>query len=174
MRSVILRYGLYTGLLVIVYMNLFYRIFNPYFNNSGKYVFIGFAGILSCLSICYLGIMHYRDRQNQRIISFRKALTIGCSIVTLGALLYLGYYAIDYHFIKPSLLEKDIAYQLRSEIVNNLTPVKLEQLTNRLHHYRSNYSTPTLFIFYTIADLLIIGYFLSFVSALILKKKKKT
>ena len=173
MKKIVLKYGLITGVFITLFLISYYILIYPFLIKNSEYCSLGLFGLLGSFSMVFFGILEYRDKLNNHVISFKEAFTIGFLISLMGSLIYLTYYIIDYNFFKPSLLEREISYQLRPEKIEHLNKEKIQDLTDRLRIYREDFHNPFYFVLYTVGDALPFGIFLTLTSAFILKRKAK-
>ena len=173
MKNIILKYGLITGVFITLFLIFYYTLFYTFLIKNQEYCSLGLIGLLGSFSMVFFGIVEYRDKINNHVISFKRAFTIGFLISFMGSLIYLAYYTIDYNFFKPSLLDREIAFQSRPEKIEHLSKEKIQALTDRLRIYREDFHNPFYFVLYTIGDALPFGIFLTLTSAFILKRKVK-
>ena len=84
MKNSILKFGSYGALLgggiFVVSHYLFSNI------NFDTLEIFGYASIIGSLSFIYFGIKHYRDKENNGIVSFGKAIVIGLAISAIVGL----------------------------------------------------------------------------------------
>lgn len=173
MKSIILKYGLITGILITLFLIFYYTLFYSFLIKNNEYCSLGLIGLLGSFSMVFFGILEYRDKINNHVISFKKAFSIGFLISLMGSFIYLAYYTIDYNFFKPSLLEREIIYQSRPEKIEHLSKEKIQALTDRLYAYKEDLHNPFYFVLYTFSDALPFGVFVTLTSSLILKRKSK-
>lgn len=173
MKRIIIKYGIITGVILTLFMIFYYTIFYAILKENSEYCSLGLAGLLGSFCVSFFGILEYRDKVNNHFISFKKAFYLALMISLVGILIYLVYFTFDYHFMHPSLLESEIAFQSRPERVEQLSKLKDHAVIERIAEYKENYKKPLYFVFYTTIDLIPFGVFLSLISALLLKRKPK-
>ena len=173
MKKILLKYGIITGILITSFIFFYFIIFYPLLIENSEYCSLGLIGLIGVFLPSFFGIMEYREKINNRYITFKKALIIGLLIALIGILLYLLYFTFDYHFMHPSLLDREIAFQTRPERIEELRKLKDHAAIEHLNEYRARYSNPIYFIYYTVIDFVPFGIFMSVVSAFVLKRKPK-
>ncbi|APZ45686.1 DUF4199 domain-containing protein [Polaribacter reichenbachii] len=153
MKSTVLKFGSY-GLLVgfiIFSLHLFFGVEN--LQNSTNEI-LGYISIFLSLSFIFFGIKHYRDKENDGLISLGKAIKIGLLISVLVA---IGVAFADFiytKFINPSFFtdyeQKLIAQGREKEII---------EMTS---------TTAAIFMLILVT---IIGFIISLISGIILQRK---
>ena len=154
MKNTVLKYGGY-GLLVgfiIFIMHLTLGVKNLNYSTNE---ILGYISIFLSLSFIYSGIKHYRDKVNNGIISFGKAISIG---LLISLLVGVGIAIADFiytKFIDPSFFanyEKMLTEQGRESEIIKMTSF-----------------TAAIFMLILVT---IIGFIISLISGLILQRKK--
>ena len=173
MKRILIKYGIITGVFIILFIIFYYTVFYPLLIKNSEYCSLGLIGLLGSFITTFFGVMEYREKINNRFISFKKAFYIGLLISLIGITLYLLYFTFDYHFMHPSLLEREIAFQTRPERIEELSKLKDHAAIDHINEYKANYSKPLYFIYYTVSEFIPFAFFMSFVSALVLKRKPK-
>ncbi len=153
MKSTVLKYGFY-GLLVgfsIFSLHLILGIKNLDYSTNE---ILGYISIFISLSFIFFGIKHYRDHVNNGLISIGKAILIG---LLISLLVGLGIAFADFvytKFIDPSFFtnyEKTLIEQGKEDEIIKMTS-----------------TTAALFMLVLVV---IIGFIISLISALILQRK---
>ena len=173
MKKILIKDGIITGVFIILFIIFYYTVFYPLLIKNSEYCSLGLIGLLGSFITTFFGVMEYREKINNRFISFKKAFYIGLLISLIGITLYLLYFTFDYHFMHPSLLEREIAFQTRPERIEELSKLKDHAAIDHISDYKTNYSKPFYFIYYTVGEFIPFGIFMSFISALVLKRKPK-
>lgn len=152
MQSTILKYGL-RGLLTGLVIFIIHLIFSNNFSYSTNEI-LGYISIFISLSFVYFGIKHYRDKVNDGVVSFGKALLIGVLISVLAA---IGIAVADFiytKFINPDWFES--YYEMMQDAGKQDEIMEMTSLKAGL------------FMFTLVT---IIGFIISLISGLILQRK---
>ena len=173
MNRILIKYGIITGILIILFIIFYYSIFYPLLIKNSEYCALGLIGLMGSFLTTFFGVMEYTEKINNRFISFKKAFYIGLLISLIGIIIYLLYFTFDYHFMHPSLLEQEIAFQTRPERLEELSKLKDHAAIDHISEYKANYSKPLYFIYYTVSEFIPFAIFMSLISALVLKRKPK-
>ena len=168
MKKTVLKYGSY-GLLTGVVLFLISILVTKNLDYSLQEI-LGYVTMVATLSFIFFGIKHYRDKVNNGIVSFGKALLIG---VLISALVGLGVAIADYIYttiINPDFaqdyLERTIAI-LEMEHSGAELEAKKAELTQQMKDYGgSGFMAALMFL-----TVVVIGFIISLVSGLILQRK---
>ncbi|TBX70174.1 DUF4199 domain-containing protein [Flavobacterium silvisoli] len=173
MKKIVLTYGLMAGGIVAAFMLFGVYLFsnNPNFDAG---MLLGYAGMIIAFSLCYVGIKNYRDRQNEGIISFGKALSIGLMITFIASTIYVGVWLIEYYCFFPDFMDKYIASALKKLDTTTMTAAEIKAKTAELMQYKELYKSPIMVILLTYAEALLpVGLLVPIICAWILKRKTK-
>lgn len=132
---------------------------------------IGYASMIVSLLFVYFGIRYYRDKENNGRVSFGKALAIGLLISVFAA---IGFGIIDYIYttsINPNFAEDYLAYSIEKLNNQGLSVSEIETQKALLIEQTESMKDPTLLAFVMFVTVIIIGFIMSLISALILQRK---
>ena len=168
MKNTILRYGVYSAVTICLLAlagwflgkNLDYSLQEA----------IGYAGMIIALLFVFFGIKHYRDKENNGIVSFWKALQIGI-LITLFAALAFGILDVIYiKYINPDFMMEyysNYVEQMKSSLPEPEFKIKLKELEAQKELFSNTFVSFLLMS----ATVFIIGFIISLISALILQSK---
>ena len=172
MRKIVWTYGLIAGAIVSALMgaSVAYCTSNPNFKHS---YLVGYATMLLAFTMIFMGIKTYRDKCNGGVVSFSKAFTVGLYIALIASTIYVGVWALEYHFLYPDFMQKYSA-----TVVNDLKAAGTAQATidakvKEMASMAEWYKNPVFFVLMTYAEILPLGLVVSLICALILKRKAK-
>jgi len=168
MKKTVLRYGLFCFLAASIFF-LSALVFGQGLSFEAQGV-LGYVTIVAALVFVFFGIKHYRDKENNGVISFGKALGIGMLITLFAA---LGFAIIDYvytAYINPDFIDQYTANSI-ANLEKTLSGVELmkakEDITSQMESMGSS-SALAVFMF---AIVTVVGFIISLLSSLFLNKK---
>lgn len=168
MKQTVLRYGLY-GLVLATVLFLLALAFGKGLSYSTQEI-VGYATMVASLSFVFFGIKHFRDHVNDGRVSFGKALLIG---VLISAMVGIGIGIADY--IYTTVINPDFSEEFLKTSISNLektySGVELEAKKQEMTNYMQNYGGSGFLAFVMFATVVVIGFILSLISALILQRK---
>ncbi len=171
MKNTVLRYGVYSGITICV-LALAGWFLGKNLDYSIQEV-IGYAGMVVSLLFVFFGIKHFRDKENNGIVSFGKALLIGILISLIAALAFGILDVIYIKYINPDFVAEYYAHSIE-EIRNSLPAAEFEVKFKELEAQKEMFSNTFLNFFLMFATVVIIGFIISLISALILQRKPIT
>lgn len=169
MKTTIIKYGIY-GLTAGIVLFGSGLLFGDSLSFTTQEV-IGYGSMVISLSFVFFGIKHYRDKVNNGKVSFGKALIIG---LLISALVGVGVGIADYLYttvINPNFTEDYLTKTLEtfeSTYSGTELETKKADLISQMENYGGSGFMATL-MFITVV---IIGFIISLISALILQRKK--
>ena len=173
MKKTVLTYGLIAGAIVAAFMvyGTYSYYSNPDYNCSEV---LGYSGMLVAFAFVFIGIKSYRDKENEGIITFGKALKIGALIAFIASCIYVGVWLIEYYCFFPDFMEKYAAAAIKNMKATELSAIEIKIKTDEINQYREIYKSPLGVILFTFVEILPLGLLVAFISSLILRRKVKT
>ena len=170
MKNVILRTGIYCSLALIVFFLITLGI--------GKNLsfelqeVIGYVGIILCLIFVYFGIRQYRDKVNGGLLSFGQGIKVGLLIVLLPAVLF-GIFDVAYStYINPGFYDEYCTAQL-AKLQQSVSAAEYEIKSKQIKAQMELFKNNPLFQFFVMAlTVIIVGFIITVISSLILRKNK--
>ena len=141
------------------------------FEGSVGSMLLGYSSMVVAFSLIFVGVKNYRDKHNDRTISFGKALKIGLLITLVASTIYVIVWQIDYYFFIPDFYEKYSAHIIREMKTHGATQAQIQQqmVVNKTNG--EMYRNPLFNAMFTYIEILPVGIIMSFLAALILKRK---
>lgn len=133
-------------------------------------VFIGYAVMLLALSMIFVGVKHYRDKELGGVIRFKSAFGVGLGIAAVASLFYvIGWeiymYATDYSFMK-AYVESVIA----SKQAAGASASEIAKFAAEMKAFEIQYSNPGYRMVMTLTEIAPVGLLVALISASILRK----
>lgn len=172
MKKIIITYGLIAGAIVTAFMayGAYAMDKNPDFEGS---MILGYTGMLVAFSFVFIGIKNYRDKHNNGVITFAKALKIGALISLIASTIYVGVWLLEYYLLYPDFMEKYSSAVLKKMNTATMTAAEIKAKTDEINMYKEMYKNPLWIIALTYMEILLpIGLLVPIISALILKKQQ--
>ncbi|MFK7771429.1 MAG: DUF4199 domain-containing protein [Saprospiraceae bacterium] len=166
MKKIILRYGIYSSLTLVVLFGLTFLFGkNLDFGASEK---LGYASILIGMIFVYLGIREYREKIGMGKISFWKAVKVGLLIVSIPSIVFGLIDVIYVTFIDPDFIENFYNHSL-AELKTSLPAAEYEIKAAEMESQRAMFSNVFFQFIVMGLTVFLIGIVASFVSSFILK-----
>jgi len=169
MKNSILRYGLFSSITLAILFVIGLVISNQ-IGNTPSEVF-GYASMIVSLLFVFFGIKHFRDHENNGTVTFWKALVIGLLISLMAALTFGIIDFIYVTVINPDFAADYYAHsieQFRATLPEAEFKIKLAEIESQKELFMNPYIS---FLLMTVT-VLILGFMMSLISAVILQRKK--
>jgi len=170
MKKSILRYSTY-GSITLGVLFAFGMLIGGSIDYSTSEIF-GYASMIISLLFVFFGIKHFRDKENNGIVSFKKALQIGVLISLIVAIVFGIIDFIYVKFINPDFMTEYYAHsveQFRTTLSEAEFQVKLEELESQ----KDLFMNPFLTFLVMTMTVFVLGFIISLISSLILQRKNQ-
>lgn len=168
MKKTVLRYGLYGALTICILFLASWFVIDDVNNKWGEV--IGYASMVISLSFVFFGIKHFRDKENNGQISFKKALTIGVLISLITALAF-GLLDVFYvEVINPEFMDQYYTNAVE-ELKNTLPTEEFELKYKEMESQKEMFSNPIFTFAIMGMTVFVIGFIITLISSLILQRK---
>jgi len=168
MKNTVLRYGIWSALgICILFLISSLALKSLDFKTQEIY---GYASIIISLSFVYFGIKHFRDKENQGLLSFGKGVIIGL-LITLFASVTFGLYNVIYvEYIDPEFMTKYYDYSVE-QISKTLSGEELQAKLKKMEEEKELFAKPFMNFSLMFLTVFMIGLIISLISSLVLSKK---
>lgn len=168
MKNTILRYGTYGG--ISITLLFFVALFLGQYLDYGAREVIGYATMIVSLSFIFFGIKHYRDNENQGVVTFAKALTIGVLISLIVSLVFGVIDVIYIKYINPDFVADYYATSVE-ELRNSVPAAELQEKLKALEAQKEMFSGAFMNFLLMSITVFILGFIISLLSSLFLQRK---
>ncbi|HEU4934318.1 MAG TPA: DUF4199 domain-containing protein [Pyrinomonadaceae bacterium] len=172
MKRIVLTFGLISGAILAAMMVATI----PFVDQIGfdRSMIIGYTTMVLAFLLVFFGIRSYRETIGKGQISFLRALGVGLLIVTVATLCYVVTWEIIYHNFFPDFGDKYLAYGIEQVRTSGKSPQEIENEIEYMRRMMGLYNSSVLFsAAVTFLEPLPVGLPVSFISALILRKRRR-
>lgn len=172
MKRTVIIYGLIAGAVVSAFMSITMIIYarDEKIHAGASSMVVGYLGMLIAFTFIFVAIKSYRDKQNNGIISFGKAFSMGLLISLIASTMYVIAWAIVYKNVIPDYMDKYCAVMIE-QAKASLSGAALQKKIDSINDAKKMYATPWGFTLFTYLEILPVGILVSLVAALVLKRK---
>lgn len=171
MKQTIIKYGLRALITASVLFLAGFLIGKQVDLDFNTMAVFGYVSMVLSLLFVFFGIKHYRDQVNDGKINLVKAIVIGLLISLFAA---IGFGIVDYIYttsINPNFAVEYREFTLAQLQEANLNAEELKSKTEELEASMDMMSSPSVMAFVMFATVMIIGFIISLISAIILQRK---
>jgi hypothetical protein len=133
---------------------------------------LGYLIMIVALSLIFLGVKQYRDRNKGGVIKFRSALLLGLMIALVAAVFYVAGWesylaATDYSF-----MDNYVAHMIEAKKAAGLAGEALAKEIEALEAMKAGYKNPAYRVGITFLEIFPVGLVIALVSAALLRNPK--
>lgn len=173
MKNLVLRYGLYATAITVGIPFLMYLIMGKGDESDYKLgEIIGYSTILLSMIFVFFGIKKHRDENNGGNISFWEALKVGVLIAAIPAIAFGLYNLLYIEVLDPEFMDKYYQYYM-DEAQATMNLEEFEAMKTKIEREKESFQSPIVQFGAMSLTVLIIGFIVSLISSIILKKEDK-
>jgi hypothetical protein len=165
MKRTILSFGLIAGFILGIFILLLSL------GKAGNAVW-GYSSMIVAFSFIYVGIRNYREKYNDGIISFGKAMRIGLGITLIGSTMYVLIWMIAFYCFIPDFMDKYAATMVKTAQDSGLTGAALDKKLAGIKQMQESYKSPVFVFFFTYLEVAPVGIVISLIASLILRRRQ--
>lgn len=168
MKKTILRYGVYSGLLICTLTLISWYLFSGL--DLGTQELLGYASMVVALSLIFFGIRHFRERENSGSLSLGEGLRIGLGISLITALCFGILDVIYVKWLNPEFM--DTYYQtVLADLKASLPSAEFEQRKQEMEAQKALFSSAGMTFLLMFATVFFIGFVITLIAAFVLKRQ---
>ena len=164
-RQYILNYGLLLGIVSIIFSLMLFFL-DMHYQNSPFQQVVSFIILSASIIVAFIAF----KKDNEGFINLSECFKLGLGISLLGGLIGFLYFIILINFLDPEVLEKGFKHQ--SEIMRMNNPELSQEMIESAIEMQRNFSTPGIIFVFVMIFQLFIGFIISLIGGLIVKKSR--
>lgn len=168
MKKVIFVYGIIAG--IIVSSMLFLAFSGSEINMDGGEL-LGYATMIIAFSTIFIAIKTHRDKQLNGTIKFGQAFKIGLGITLIATILYVISWMIISETMAKDFMLEYYQHSVEKLKASNIPEAELTEKIAKIEKYSEMYEKPIIKIGITFMEIFPVGFIVSLISALILKRR---
>ncbi len=174
MKKIILTYGAISGFVIIVSMILGMQLLQSDGGSDGFAMAeaLGYLIMLVALSMIFVGIKRYRDRELGGVIRFGRALVVGLGISAVAGVVYVAVWEVNLAMTDYAFYEQWAEAEIEKKRASGATVEELAAYSEKMAGYADMGREPLKRIPITFLEIFPVGVLVSLVSAGILRNSK--
>jgi Protein of unknown function (DUF4199) len=169
MKKIIIKNGLFASAIVVFFMALSTYLWKT--SDIRPTAVFGFATMFLAFTFIFIGIKNYRDNENNGVITFGKAFTIGFLIAFIASVFYVIAWLIIYYNFIPDFMDLYRQCVLDDAKAAGDSAAAIKAQLAEVDQYKEMYKSPIMIILLTFMEILPLGIIVALIAALILKRK---
>ena len=170
MTRTILIYGALAGTIVITSMLIGFALSGG--EGFGSSELIGYLFMLVALSLIFIGIKRYRDRDLGGVIKFGTAFMMGLGIGAVAGVMYVTIWEINLAVTDYAFINNYTAGIIEAKKADGLTGAELDALITKMDAMKEQYGNPFYRLPITFLEIFPVAAIVALISALLLRNEK--
>ena len=174
MKENVIKFGLYSAVVLIGSGLIIFYIMGGASAGPDGYAtseVIGYLTIIASMIFVFLGIKFYRDKENNGKLTFGEAMKMGCLIILFPAIAFALYNWFYVEVLDPDFASKYYEYQL-GKMKAEVDPSEYADVEASMASQKEMFSNIGFQSFIMFATVYIIGFIITVLSGIILKKSE--
>lgn len=160
-------YGTIAGVIIISIM-----VAGMVLSSGSGSVVQGYATMVVVLSLIFVGVKRYRDKDLGGVIKFLPALGLGAGIAAVAGVFYVLSWEVSLHLTDFAFVESYKQTMVASYEAKGLTGAALSEKVASLETMMASYSNPAYRIPMTFLEIFPVGLLVALLSAALLRNPK--
>ncbi len=165
LKSHILQYGILLGGISVVFALMLFFLDMHYTQESA----VGIVSIVITAGVIIIGHYNFR-KENDGFLSFVEALKLGMGIALISSIISVTYQVLLVTVIDPDTIPKMIEVA-KNQLFDTNPEMSQEQL-DQILEMQSKFISPKMMVAFGLIGGLLIGFIISMISGLILKRNR--
>jgi hypothetical protein len=170
MKRIVLTFGLISGAIMSVLMLSTVPFMHKIGFNRG--MVIGYTTMVLAFLLVFFGIRSYRENVGNGYISFGRALSVGLLIMLITCAFYVLTWEFVYFNFMPDFAEKYGAFMLENMRAAGASAQEIAAKAEEMKRFKVLYDNIFFNVAMTFLEPLPVGLIMTFISALILRRKR--
>jgi len=170
MKSTVFRYGLYSVLAIVALSAIEMFVIEPNTNTSISEI-SGYLIMLISMIFVFIGIKYYRDKENKGMLTFGQGLKVGLLIVLIPSVAFGLFDLLYTKVINPGWMDNYYT-KMVEKIKKTTAPEKLDAALQKLQANKELFSNPVMEFLLMALTVFIIGFIVTIISSLALRRSK--
>jgi hypothetical protein len=133
---------------------------------------LGYLVMLVTLSVIFVGIKRYRDRELGGVIKFATAMLIGTGIAVVASTIYVVVWEVYLAVTDYTFIDSYTQYVVAAKQAAGVDAMELQKTIAGMERLRTQYADPLFRVPMTLVEILPLGLLISLISAAILRKSE--
>ena len=174
MKKTVLTYGAIAGgaitILMLISMSLLEGGESPNFKQAE---IVGYITMIAALSLIFVGIKSYRDKELNGVINFGKAFQIGLMITLVASAIYvIGWLVYTSTGGASEFMDQYMEYSIEQLKSSGQSQEVVDQKIAEMEKFKEMYKNPLVKIGMTFLEIFPVGLIISLIAAALLRKKQ--
>jgi len=171
MKRIIFTYGVIAGAVIIANVMLSFAVGDGE-GGTGLSVWLGYLVMIVALSVIFLGIKRYRDRELGGVIRFGRAFVLGLGITLVASAIYVASWEVYLSMTDHAFIHDYTESILAARRAEGLVGAALEAEIASMKALEVQYANPLYRLPMTFLEIFPVGLLITLVSAGLLRNER--
>lgn len=171
MLRIILTYGVFSGV-IIIGTAIFGIALAGESTDMAALEWVGYLVMIVALSMIFVGIKQYRDRELGGIIKFGTAFKLGLGISLVASLIYVGVWEVNLAVTNHAFIEEYTQSVIDQKRAEGVTGAELAAVIEEQEAMKENYAKLYFRLPITFIEIFPVALLITLISAAILRKRE--
>lgn len=172
MKKTVLTYGGIAGGAIVILMFISMSLLEGDNPNFKLAEILGYITMIGALSLIFVAIKTYRDRELDGVINFGKAFKIGLMITLVASAIYIaGWMIYSSTGGASEFMEQYTQYTIEEMRKSGEPQEVIDQKITEMEKFQEMYKNPLVKIGFTFLEIFPVGLLISLIAAGLLRKK---
>jgi hypothetical protein len=173
MKPIVFRYGIYAIIAILCFGAIHFFFLMPPRISYQSAEIAGYLTMTLAMVFVFFGMKHYRDKVNSGSLTFKEGLKIGL-LIALGPAVFFALFDLLYvEVINPKWGDEYFGHYME-EVKKDTAPEKWAAELEKLQKQREFWSKPHMLFLLMFITTFVIGFIVTIISALTLRRQKRT
>ena len=138
----------------------------------GALEWLGYLIMIVALSMIFVGIKRYRDRELGGVIKFGTAALLGLGITLVASVVYVAVWEVNLSLTDHSFIEEYTRSVVADKQADGITGAELAAVEAEMATMRERYADPLFRVPMTFLEIFPVGLLISLLAAAVLRNSK--
>ncbi len=172
MKRIVLTYGVITGAVIIASMLLGLSLAGEDGEGGPFQEWVGYLIMIVALSMIFVGIKRYRDRELGGVIKFGTAVLLGLGITLVASVIYVAVWEVNLELTDHAFIDQYTESIIAGKQAEGASGAELEALTAEMATLKQRYANPLFRVPMTFLEIFPVGLLISLLAAAVLRNSR--
>jgi uncharacterized membrane protein YhaH (DUF805 family) len=169
-KKIILTYGAISGLVIILSIILGWALMEGSENQYSQLV--GYLIMVVALSVIFVGVKRYRDRELGGVIKFGRAFLLGLGISAVSGMVYVLTWEVYLSLTDYAFIGEYVQATIEGKKAAGVSGAELDALVAKMEAMKEMYGKPLFRLPMTFLEIFPVGLVISLISAAVLRNSR--
>jgi Protein of unknown function (DUF4199) len=171
MKKIVLTYGVIAGSIVAAMIFISIPLWQKDILNFDNGEVVGYTTMVVALSLIFVAIKSYRDKQNDGSITFWKGVKVGMLVTLIATIMYCLAWDISYRNMSGDFMQKMYDHYLNELKASGATAAEVAEEQKNWARNMTYYENFFIRFMVTTIEIVPVGLIITIISAALLRKK---